>query len=107
MKGETFKSVYVDFSDVYNDPLGSRYMYITEIYLLEPAAKIGKTVDKEEAATGDELVYTLTVTNNDNQPITKFTVTDTLPEGVTFVSSSPAVNLGADGQTITWDYNDG
>lgn len=107
MKGETFKSVYVDFSDVYNDPLGSRYMYITEIYLLEPAAKIGKTVDKEEAATGDELVYTLTVTNNDDQPITKFTVTDTLPEGVTFVSSSPAVSLGADGQTITWDYNDG
>lgn len=107
MKGETFKSVYVDFSGVYSDPLGSRYMYITEIYLLEPAAKIEKKVDKEEAATGDELVYTLTVTNNDEQPITKFTVTDTLPEGVTFVSSSPAVSLGADGRTITWDYNDG
>lgn len=108
MQGETFKSVYVDFTNVSDEPGdASRYMYITEIYLLEPAAKIGKTVDKKEAATGDELVYTLTVTNNDDQPITKFTVTDTLPEGVTFVSSSPAVSLGADGQTITWDYNDG
>lgn len=109
MQGETFKSVYVDFTNVSDEPGdASRYMYVTEIYLLEPAAIIKKTVDKEEAATGDELVYTLTVTNNDDQPITKFTVTDTLPEGVTFVSSSsPAVSLGADGQTITWDYNDG
>lgn len=105
MQGETFKSVYVDFANVSDEPGdASRYMYVTEIYLLEPAAKIEKTVDKEEAATGDELVYTLTVTNNDEQPITQFTVTDVLPEGVTFVRSNPATVLGADARTVTWYY---
>ncbi len=105
MQGETFKSVYVDFTNVSDEPGdASRYMYVTEIYLLEPAAIIKKTVDKEEAATGDELVYTLTVTNNDEQPITQFTVTDVLPEGVTFVRSNPATVLGADARTVTWYY---
>ena len=105
MQGETFKSIYVDFTNVSDEPGdASRYMYVTEIYLLEPAAIIKKTVDKEEAATGDELVYTLTVTNNDEQPITQFTVTDVLPEGVTFASSNPATVLGADARTVTWYY---
>ena len=106
MQGETFKSVYVDFTDVYDKPGdASRYMYITEIYLLEPAAKIEKEVDKPKASTGDELKYTLTVTNNDDQPIIQFTVTDELPKDVTFVSSSsPEAKLEADGRTITWNY---
>ena len=106
MKGETFKSVYVDFSEVSpSEDHASRYMYITEIYLLEPAAKIGKEVDKPKASTGEELVYTLTVTNNDEQTINRFTVTDELPKDVTFVSSSsPEAKLEADGRTITWNY---
>lgn len=108
MQGETFCSVYVDFSGVTDTPGdASRYMYITEIYLLEPAAKIEKAVNKTEASTGDELVYTLTVTNNDEQPINRFTVTDVLPEDVSYVGSNPSdgVTVEADGRTITWTYS--
>ncbi|WP_231603091.1 DUF11 domain-containing protein [Neorhodopirellula pilleata] len=50
---------------------------------------VTKAVDQAVAAPNETLVYTITVTNTDksNATATAFTVTDTLPEGVTLVES--------------------
>jgi uncharacterized repeat protein (TIGR01451 family) len=51
---------------------------------------ISKTVDNSTPVEAGQVVYTLTVTNNGPDTATNVTVTDTLPAGVTFVSSNPA-----------------
>jgi len=45
---------------------------------------------KEATLNSNNLTYTLTVTNNSEVPATGVTVTDPLPEGVSFVSATPS-----------------
>jgi uncharacterized repeat protein (TIGR01451 family) len=56
---------------------------------------ITKIADKARAATGRNLTYTLTVTNNGPSPAPFVVVTDTLPPSVTFVSASPGCGHAA------------
>jgi uncharacterized repeat protein (TIGR01451 family) len=49
-----------------------------------------KTDAPDPVTVGDNLTYTLTVTNQGPDPSTDSTVTDTLPAGVTFVSAIPS-----------------
>ena len=49
---------------------------------------------------GNQLTYTLTSTNNGPSNATGVTIVDTLPAGVTFVSSSGAGNATASGNTV-------
>jgi uncharacterized repeat protein (TIGR01451 family) len=48
-----------------------------------------KTASPSPAGIGNNLTYTLTVTNNGPSPGTGVTLTDTVPTGVTFVSATP------------------
>ena len=48
--------------------------------------------------------YTITVTNNGDGDATGATVVDTLPAGLTYVSSDPAG--AASGSTVTWNVGD-
>ncbi|WP_295821355.1 hypothetical protein [uncultured Deinococcus sp.] len=52
------------------------------------------------AQPGQDITYTLTVTNAGPDAATTVTVTDVLPAALTYVSSSPAA--GTSGQTLTW-----
>ena len=54
-----------------------------------------------ETISGDNLTYEITVTNDGAGALTNIVLTDTLPEGLTYVSSSPEAAVGADG-TISW-----
>ena len=49
---------------------------------------ITKTASPDPVTTGDDLTYTVTVTNNGPDPATSVTVTDNLPAETTFVSCS-------------------
>jgi uncharacterized repeat protein (TIGR01451 family) len=49
---------------------------------------ITKTASPDPVTTGDDLTYTVTVTNNGPDPATSVTVTDNLPPETTFVSCS-------------------
>jgi uncharacterized repeat protein (TIGR01451 family) len=60
-----------------------------------------KTVDKPIAETGDTVAYTVTVQNTGNGTATGLAGTDTLPNGVTFVSASPS-NGAYDAATGVW-----
>ena len=49
--------------------------------------------------------YTVTITNSGDSTATNVTLTDDLPDGLTFVSSDPAAS-GSDGSTVTWSLGD-
>ncbi|WP_309571286.1 DUF11 domain-containing protein, partial [Deinococcus sp.] len=61
--------------------------------------KLTKTGPTYAQPTQD-ITYTLTVTNAGPDTATTLTVTDTLPAGLTYKSSSPAASVS--GQTLTW-----
>ena len=56
-----------------------------------PDVAIAGTATPGTLAVGQNLTYTLTVTNTGTVPATGATVTDTLPQGVTFVSATGGV----------------
>ena len=51
---------------------------------------LAKTVDNPSPKVGDNITYTLTLTNNGPSNATNVTVADTLPAGLTFVSAVPS-----------------
>ena len=61
-----------------------------------------KTVDDNAPNVGDEITYTLTVSNGGPDDATNVTVVDNLPTGVSFVSSTPSQGTFNDGTGI-WD----
>jgi uncharacterized repeat protein (TIGR01451 family) len=69
-----------------------------------PTLKITKTSTATRIAAGATVPYTLTVRNTGPVPATTVVVTDTLPVGLTFVSSTPACS--ASGQVVTCDLGD-
>ncbi|MBU1616118.1 DUF11 domain-containing protein, partial [bacterium] len=57
----------------------------------EPVASINvqKTASTGVIVPGEELTYTITVSNDGEQDLTNITVIDTLPQGLTYASSNP------------------
>ncbi len=71
--------------------------------LTVPAAadlRLTKTVDQANRNLGQQVVYTLTVYNDGPNNATGVTVSDALPAGVSFVSTTGAYNDGTDTWTI-------
>jgi uncharacterized repeat protein (TIGR01451 family) len=68
-----------------------RYQFARLIRPLAEQAdlEISKADSPDPVTVGDNLTYTITVTNRGPDPATNVVVTDTLPSGVTFVSASP------------------
>ena len=58
--------------------------------------QVSQSVNAADAVPGDELTYTVTVTNDGPSPASNVVVTDNLPDGVTFVSGT-----GPDGEALT------
>ncbi len=63
--------------------------------------EISKKVDKTEAVGGDDLTYTITVKNSSSVD-KKVTVTDIIPNGLTFRSASPDSEVSYSDYTVTW-----
>lgn len=61
-----------------------------------------KTVDSASAVPGDQLTYTVTVGNTGTRASVPTTVTDTLPDGVTFVSADNGGVYDSSTRTVTW-----
>lgn len=65
--------------------------------------QITKTADPKVATPGENLTYTITVKNNTGVDLTDITVVDTLPKGVTFVSTSAGSYNGIGTVEVTID----
>ena len=56
-----------------------------------------------ETISGDDLTYEITVTNDGAGALTNVTLTDALPLGLTYVSSTPEATVNNDG-TVSWSF---
>jgi uncharacterized repeat protein (TIGR01451 family) len=63
-------------------------LYTNTLPTIVADLSISKTDSPDPVTTGDDLTYTVTVTNNGPDPATSVTVTDDLPAETTFVSCS-------------------
>jgi uncharacterized repeat protein (TIGR01451 family) len=64
--------------------------------------QVTKTVDKSAPKIGDQVTFTLTAKNNGPGPATNIKVTDALPSGYTFVSSSTVTGAYVSG---VWSFS--
>ena len=51
---------------------------------------------------GNQVTYTLTASNSGDAALTGVTITDTIPTGMSYVTSSPAGTVSDDGAQVTW-----
>jgi uncharacterized repeat protein (TIGR01451 family) len=80
-----------DSGGAIESPPGSgvdRYQFAQLLQLLSDL-EISKADSPDPVTVGDNLTYTITVTNRGPDAAANVVVTDTLPSGVTFVSASP------------------
>jgi uncharacterized repeat protein (TIGR01451 family) len=68
-----------------------------------PDLSLAKTVSNAIAPLNSQMTFTLTLSNDNGITATGVVVTDQLPAGVTFVSTSDPANVSVSGGTITWN----
>jgi len=61
-----------------------------------------KTTDKQSVKAGEELIYTITVTNTGNVDYDGITVEDNIPEHTTYKEGSASEGGSLSGNTLTW-----
>jgi uncharacterized repeat protein (TIGR01451 family) len=71
-------------------------------YYLEPDIEVTKSSDNIAPVQGTEFNFTVTAKNNGPDPATGLKVTDILPTGVTYVSSTPSAGTYSS-STGVWD----
>ena len=70
------------------------------ITALSPAIAVHTTVTPTEGAPGTDVTYKMNVTNTGDCTLNPVSVVETLPAGMSFVSSTPVANVSA--SLITW-----
>ncbi len=66
------------------------------------ADDVTKTADKTQAAPGDVITYTVDVAPNVTREDLAYTITDTLPEGSTYVEGSATNGASYDDGVVSW-----
>ncbi|MFU8896692.1 MAG: SdrD B-like domain-containing protein, partial [Gammaproteobacteria bacterium] len=73
------------------------------VVTLNPCAFLQKVASKALVAPGETFYYTITYANNGTVDIPNFSITDTLPSRVVYVSSVPAPTVSAS-PNFRWDF---
>lgn len=63
--------------------------------------KMVKEQDKNTVTSGDEMTYTIRITNNSKQQTSSFKFTDVIPDGMSFVTNSMTIDKKFKAPTIT------
>jgi uncharacterized repeat protein (TIGR01451 family) len=81
------------------------YKFEQETSHLKINKTIDKTVSKSEVKVGGTVTFTLEVMNDGQTPMTNFTITDTLPNDLTYISqTSNGFTFRIDGRKLIWEY---
>lgn len=67
------------------------------------ADDVTKSADKATAAPGDEITYTVEIAPNVSREDLAYTITDSLPEGTTYVEGSATDGATYANGTVTWE----
>ncbi|MBN1779739.1 DUF11 domain-containing protein, partial [bacterium] len=85
---ETFENSAVYFAD---GGIRGRSNRVITVWHPWPEAVLEKIADLQSVYTGDTLTYTLSVRNTGAMPLSNIQVTDSLPQGFSFIDASPDV----------------
>ena len=69
--------------------------------ILVPDITVEKT-GRPAMFVGNQVTYTLTASNSGDAALTGVTITDTIPTGMSYVTSSPAGTVSEDGAQVSW-----
>ncbi len=69
--------------------------------ILVPDITVEKT-GRPAMFVGNQVTYTLTASNSGDAALTGVTITDTIPTGMSYVTSSPEGTVSDDGAQVTW-----
>ena len=101
-QGQTITNIVSAHSDQVITPVKSTP---ANINVNNAVLSIKKTTDKSKYNVGNSVVYNIDVTNNGPDTATNLIVTDTLPEGLNFVSSTKGGVWDPATRTITWNLD--
>jgi|GEM_PF-6536101 len=73
--------------------------------LFTPAQFVTKTANPDPAVVGEELTYTIAVTNPTTAPLTGVILTDTVPMSTTYVPGSASNGGSEAGGVVQWNLN--
>jgi len=92
----------------YADANGNYYDQLSDdanVTVTAPVMSFTKSADVTHADPGDMIIYTLYYENSGSGNATLVVVTDTIPQLVTFVNSTPGYD-SVSGRTYTWNIGD-
>jgi uncharacterized repeat protein (TIGR01451 family) len=73
------------------------------LFVASADVEIGKTVDHSSPAVGQEVVFTITATNHGPSDATGLHVTDALPAGLLYLTSTPSSGTTFDSNSGLWN----
>jgi uncharacterized repeat protein (TIGR01451 family) len=95
-------TVEIASSDSDDDPSDNRAAFPLTIHNVSRDLSIAKGVSSGTAAPGQDITYWLYYQNHGTSAAANVRVTDTLPDGASFVSASGGVTPLVDGNTVVW-----
>src|SRR5439155_980497 len=91
-------------ASVTSDNAGSASTGGVTITITCPHLAITKTADSPSVSAGDQIGFTITVSNTGNGAATNVVVTDNLPAGMTWTVSPAVTGCGISGSTLTCTF---
>jgi uncharacterized repeat protein (TIGR01451 family) len=93
--------VWGPFWQEMNTPMGSGRLTISEPGPL-PEIYVNKTANPQSGSPSTNVTFTIAVRNTGNSDLYNATVIDSLPEGMSYITSSP-ITENVSGQVVTWN----
>jgi uncharacterized repeat protein (TIGR01451 family) len=98
-EGPVTNTAVITHSSLKSEVSASAVAYITD----DPVLRIGKVAYPNPVWVGNELLYTIRVVNL-GSTATELVITDTVPDGTSFVPDSASGNGQFDGQQVRWTF---
>jgi uncharacterized repeat protein (TIGR01451 family) len=97
----TIPGSYNNFASV-NSAVGTLETNPTQVSVGSPQLTVSKSASASSVSPGDTLIYTINYANTATVDVTGVTLSDPLPDGVTYVSNTGGGTYASGTRTVTW-----